>query len=123
MGAGASTMLATRLENDYKDKFGNVNVLNETPVGSHFGRFFRGIIEAVLLSFRSCNRFVVVVVVFVFRQHYNNASATNISKQRYGMGVRLPTNISRSNTTSGRCANLCYYCQGKNSEQLTICQY
>ena len=40
MGAGASTMLATRLENDCKDKFGNVNVLNETPVGSHFGRFF-----------------------------------------------------------------------------------
>ena len=105
MGAGTSTMLATRLENDCKDKFGNVNVLNETPVGSHFGRFFVESSKQCSCLSDHVTVFVVVVVV-VFRQHYNNASARSISKQRYGVGVRLPTSISSSNTTSGRCANL-----------------
>ena len=35
MGSGASSKLANRLARDYKDKFGDVNVLHETPVSPH----------------------------------------------------------------------------------------
>ena len=61
MGSGASTKLATRLANDCRDKFGIVNVLRETPVGSHLGRFFVESSEQCSCLSDHVTAFVVVV--------------------------------------------------------------